>query len=95
VPADKVEQPLRDIFKEVTDKGPGGHILTGPIFVEGAEPGDTLEVRIQDVKLAIPYSYVAFGPENGPAPAQRCDQTSICRRRCWFPGPARTGRSAG
>jgi len=36
-PAD-VEQSLRDIYKEVTNKGPGGHILTGPIFVEGAEP---------------------------------------------------------
>src|SRR5476651_905422 len=41
VPADQIEKVLRDIFKEVEDKGPGGHILTGPIFVEGAEPGDT------------------------------------------------------
>ncbi len=30
-----VEQSLRDIYKEVTNKGPGGHILTGPIFIEG------------------------------------------------------------
>jgi len=36
-PAD-VEQSLRDIVQEVTNKGPGGHILTGPIFIEGAEP---------------------------------------------------------
>lgn len=28
-----------------------GHILTGPVFVEGAIPGDTLEVSIIDVKL--------------------------------------------
>ena len=60
-PAD-VEQSLRDVFKEVTKKGPGGHILTGPIFVEGAERGDTLEVRIQSIKLAIPYAYNSFGP---------------------------------
>src|SRR6266576_6583888 len=45
-PAD-VEQSLRDIVKEVTNKGPGGHILTGPIFIETAEPGDVLEVRIK------------------------------------------------
>jgi hypothetical protein len=38
-------------------KGPGGHILTGPVFVEGAEPGDTLEVRILAIDLAIPYGY--------------------------------------
>src|SRR5262249_21058377 len=55
LPPAQVEQALRDIFKEVTDKGPGGHILTGPIHVEGAEPGDVLEVRIQKIKLALPY----------------------------------------
>src|SRR4051812_29826091 len=49
----EVEQSLRDIFREVTTKGPGGHILTGPIFVEGAEPGDVLEIRIQKIDLAI------------------------------------------
>ena len=29
-----------------------GHPLFGPIYVEGAEPGDTLEVRILDVKTS-------------------------------------------
>src|SRR5205807_9597886 len=42
LPPAQVEQALRDVFKEVTDKGPGGHILTGPIYIESAEPGDTL-----------------------------------------------------
>ncbi len=68
VAPDQVEQALRDIHQEVTDKGPGGHILTGPIFVEGAEPGDTLEVRIEAIKLAIPYSYNAFGPPERAIP---------------------------
>lgn len=60
VPPDQVQQSLRDIYKEVTNKGPGGHILTGPVFIEGAEPGDTLEVRIQKIDLAIPYAYNGF-----------------------------------
>lgn len=60
VPPDQVQQSLRDIYKEVTNRGPGGHILTGPVFVEGAEPGDTLEVRIQKIELAIPYAYNGF-----------------------------------
>src|SRR6266849_3309041 len=64
----EVEQSLRDIYKEVTNKGPGGHILTGPIFVEGAEPGDVLEVRIKAIKLAIPYAYNAFSPGRGFLP---------------------------
>lgn len=63
-----IEQSLRDIYKEVTNKGPGGHILTGPIFVEGAEPGDVLEVRIKQIKLAIPYAYNAFSPGRGFLP---------------------------
>ncbi|MGZ8842046.1 MAG: DUF6438 domain-containing protein [Pyrinomonadaceae bacterium] len=66
-PAD-VEQSLRDIWREVTNKGPGGHILTGPIFIEGAEPGDVLEVRIKEIKLAIPYAYNAFRPGAGYLP---------------------------
>src|SRR5229473_7827467 len=52
----EVEQPLRDIYAQVKDKGPGGHILTGPIAIDGAEPGDVLEVRIQSIKLAVPYA---------------------------------------
>ncbi len=55
-----VQQSLRAIYDQVTDKGPGGHILTGPIAIEGAEIGDTLEVRIRKVDLAIPYAYNAF-----------------------------------
>lgn len=68
LPADQVEQSLRDIHKEVTNKGPGGHILTGPIYVETAEPGDVLEVRIKSIKLAIPYAYNAFSPGRGFLP---------------------------
>ncbi len=40
VPPAEVEQSLRDVFAQVTDKGPGGHILNGPVYIEGAEPGD-------------------------------------------------------
>src|SRR5579863_7450924 len=68
VPPDQVEQSLRDITDQVKDKGPGGHILTGPIFIEGALPGDVLEVRILAIKLAIPYAYNGFGPGRGYLP---------------------------
>jgi len=68
VPAAQVQQSLRDIVKTVTNRGPGGHILNGPVFVEGAEPGDTLEVRILKIDLAIPYAYNAFGVGRGFLP---------------------------
>ncbi len=66
-PAD-VEPALRAITTTVTNKGPGGHILTGPIFVEGADSGDVLEVRIRKIDLAIPYAYNAFGKTSGFLP---------------------------
>jgi len=68
VAKNQIEQPLRDIVEQVKDKGPGGHILTGPIFVEGAAPGDVLEVRIKAINLAIPYAYNAFSTRSGFLP---------------------------
>jgi acetamidase/formamidase len=68
VPPGQVEQSLRDIFREVKERGPGGHILNGPIYVDGAEPGDVLEVKIKSIRLAIPYAYNAFAPGRGFLP---------------------------
>ena len=68
VAPEQVEQALRDIYDQVKDKGPGGHILTGPIYIEGAEIDDVLEVKILAAKLAIPYAYNGFGPGRGYLP---------------------------
>ena len=59
VPPDQIQQSLRTIISEVTGdrRGPGGHILTGPVFIEGAEPGDALEVKVLSIDLAIDYGY--------------------------------------
>ncbi|HET9742999.1 MAG TPA: acetamidase/formamidase family protein [Terriglobales bacterium] len=60
LPPDQVQQNLRDIYDKVTKHGPGGHILNGPVYIEGAEPGDTLEVHIEKIDLDIPYAYNGF-----------------------------------
>jgi acetamidase/formamidase len=60
VRAEDVEASLRTITAQVADKGPGGHILTGPVYIAGAEPGDTLEVQIEKIDLPIAYAYNAF-----------------------------------
>ncbi len=60
VAPDQVEKELRDV-QSVKDRGPGGHVLTGPIYIEEAEPGDVLEIRLQTIDLAIPYGYNAIG----------------------------------
>ncbi|HEX4561424.1 MAG TPA: acetamidase/formamidase family protein [Gemmatimonadales bacterium] len=77
VPADQIQQSLKDIVAQVTNKGPGGHILTGPIFVQGAEPGDVLEVKILSIHYAIGYGYNGCGgflPENCATPRTRIIQ---------------------
>src|SRR6476660_5402260 len=69
VPDDKIQSSLKSIVTEVTGdrRGPGGHILTGPVYVDGAEPGDALEVKILSIDLPIDYGYngcSGFVPEN-------------------------------
>jgi acetamidase/formamidase len=69
VPPGKIQSSLRAIVSEVTGdrRGPGGHILTGPVYIQGAEPGDALEVKILSIDFAIDYGYNGcngFLPEN-------------------------------
>ncbi len=65
----KLIQPeLQAVYAEVKDKGPGGHLLTGPIFIEEAEHGDVLEVRILEVRPTVPYPYNGFRPGSGALP---------------------------
>jgi acetamidase/formamidase len=47
--------------------GGGGHVLTGPIYIDGAEPGDMLEVRILKVTPRVPYGVNNAGA-GGAAP---------------------------
>lgn len=63
-----VPQYDRDIHAKVTDRGPGGHILTGPVAIEEAEPGDVLEVQIQKIDIDVPFACNSFGPGRGFLP---------------------------
>jgi acetamidase/formamidase len=65
-----VPQYVRDIYRDVKDRGPGPHVLTGPVFVTGAMPGDVLEVRILDIDLAVDYGYNRQRPYNGALPEE-------------------------
>jgi acetamidase/formamidase len=74
---DRIQSSLKAIVAEVTGdrRGPGGHILTGPVYVEGAQPGDVLEVKILAIDFAIDYGYngcSGFLPEN-------CDRSLASR----------------
>jgi acetamidase/formamidase len=68
VPPSTIPDYARSIEREVKDRGPGPHILTGPVFVNGAEPGDVLELRILDIDLAVPYGFNTQRPYTGALP---------------------------
>ena len=46
----------------------GPHILTGPVHVKGAEPGDTLEVRILNIELTTDWGWNIIRPLKGALP---------------------------
>ena len=62
---DDVKQIYRNVKRE---PGAGGHVLTGPIYIDAARPGDMLEVRILYVEFRIDYGVNNSGPGMGAAP---------------------------
>jgi len=72
-----VPPELLEIHKRGVPNVPG-HLLTGPVAVEGAEPGDVLQVDILDVQLRQDWGYTFIRPLAGTLPldfAQRHDMT--------------------
>ena len=69
VPRNQIPQELYDVYRDYDSAGRGDHTLNGPIWVNGAEPGDVLEVRILsvDLRMSISGQGVAgqFHPELG------------------------------
>jgi acetamidase/formamidase len=69
VRAGQVLQDATDIFRRAKRKeGAGVHVLTGPVYVEGAQPGDMLEVRILDIEFRVPYGVNSSGRGSGVLP---------------------------
>ncbi|MDP4216489.1 MAG: acetamidase/formamidase family protein [Bacteroidota bacterium] len=70
LPIDEQAQDMLDIIQRVKPEPSGltGHMLTGPIYIEGADSGDTLEVRILDVSPRSSYGVNAVWPKGGDLP---------------------------
>jgi acetamidase/formamidase len=73
---------------------PGPHIVTGPVAVTGAEPGDTLEVRIKAIQLTADWGWSIIRPLRGTLPEDyprySCrvipiDRTAMTARLPWGP----------
>ena len=68
VPKEKIPAELYAVYEGVEGAGRGDHTLNGPIAVRGAEPGDTLEVRIKSVAVRLPIAGQGFRPGRGVLP---------------------------
>jgi len=71
-PGDIVDTNTLDCFGDAIKKpgdtlsmAPGDNPLTGPFFIEGAEPGDTLAVKILDLQVNGDQGVGALGPGFG------------------------------
>ena len=51
-----------------SDRGPGGHILTGPVAIADAQPGDILEVRVLKIDITTDFACNGFGAGRGFLP---------------------------
>src|SRR3954453_2571250 len=90
---EEVLQDAKDIYAKVPrGKGLGVHVLTGPIWIEGAVPGDALEVRVLDLQFRVPYGVNNTGPGSGvlpdlvPTPSPRIIKTDPQRKVALLPG---------
>ena len=70
VPKTEIPAYTAPIYEQVKDRGPGGHILTGPVAIAEAEPGDVLEVDILKVQLDTDYACNGFGLHRGFLPME-------------------------
>ncbi|WP_221390993.1 acetamidase/formamidase family protein [Dyadobacter sp. NIV53] len=70
LPVDAHALEIIKIQKEVKPEPSGirGHMLTGPIYIEGAEPGDMLEVRVLDLSIRSMYGVNMVRPGGGGIP---------------------------
>ena len=87
VPEGDIPQSLKTVEQRVTERGPGAHPMSGPIFVETAAPGDTLEVRIVAIEYLHDFGVNAFSPGGGVLP----DDYPYAGLRLlrWLPGATR------
>jgi acetamidase/formamidase len=91
IDAKAVLPEAQEIYANVKrEKGAGPHLLTGPVHVAGAKPGDMLEVRILDVEIRVPYGVNSTGPGSGVVPdllakpAQKVIRLDLKRRVALF-----------
>jgi acetamidase/formamidase len=70
VPRDQVLRDAIEVARRTTHDGPGPHVVTGPIAVLGAEPGDVLKIEVLDLPLRVPYGVISNRHGKGALPGE-------------------------
>ena len=68
VPREEIHQDVLDFWASREGRpreGRSGHVITGPVYVEGAEPGDMLEIEILSVETRMPWGVNNTSPRGG------------------------------
>lgn len=71
--------------------GSGSHLLTGPIYIQNAAPGDILEIRLETITPSLPVGFNAIRagwgalPEQFPNPALRFIPLDLTQNTAEFP----------
>ncbi|MBT8488554.1 MAG: acetamidase [Gemmatimonadetes bacterium] len=68
IPREEVLQDVIDFWASRDGRqreGTSGHTITGPIYVDGAEPGDMLEVQILEITTRVPWGANNTSPRGG------------------------------
>ncbi len=68
VPREEIHQDILDFWASREGRpreGRSGHVITGPVYVEGAEPGDMLEIEILAVETRMPWGVNNTSPRGG------------------------------
>jgi len=77
VPKEKIPAELYDTFKGVDDNARRDHTLTGPIYITGAEPGDSIEIRLRAIELRLPIAGEGIGPNGGTLPGEFAQRDKV------------------
>src|SRR2546423_11329468 len=85
VPKEKIPPELYAAFQGAPGEGRDDHTLDGPVAVRGAEPGDTVEIRIRSIELWLPIAGMGIRAGRGSLP----EEFPYSRDRVLFLDPAK------
>ena len=70
VPRAQVLDDAVAVARRTPHDGPGPHVVTGPVAVRGAEPGDVLKIEVLDLPLRVPYGVISNRHGKGALPGE-------------------------